>query len=349
MEFMYNWDSSINVIDYLKLVYNNTSNWMNENGYSQEYAEELTNDIEDFLYYFKIKGYNVNSILDKIKDIETIEFYDSLYINTDIDTIPPVLNRGIKILLSTSISGDKRLSAKERRRLYLYQGLCHSIFSFKSNKTIAFSKFYNRYLNSNVSLTEAIVSNGWLLIEDTLSQELAEKITYRMVDKIRPCYRPGLDCEDYPISDCKITSNLEMYRMFQELLVHFGLTINKIGYTYNYSDKSILNDLIKYSISNDFSSVVIYEYATKNQSLELYQILYLMGILINEKYRTYHMNFISSELDIQDIDKIYDNIISISDSLIDFDSEDEDLSNVIVLYDEKAKRKIKSLIEKHEI
>ena len=90
-------------------------------------------------------------------------------------------------------------------------------------------------------------------------------------------------------------------------MVHFGLTINKIGYTYNYSDKSILNDLIKYSISNDFSSVVIYEYATKNQSLELYQILYLMGILINEKYRTYHMNFINNELDIQDIDKVYDN------------------------------------------
>ena len=238
---MYNWDNNYKVIIYLEKVYINSINYLLENGYNVEYAEEFIRDIEDFLYYFKIKKYNVNVIIDKINDIDNIEFYDSLYINDNQnheETILPVLNRGTKILLSTYISGDNKLSSKERRRQYIYQGLSHSVLSLKSKKTLLFSKKYNRYLDG-VYITENIVNNGWLLIEDTLSQELAEKITYCTLNKIRPGYKPGLQNEIYPISEHKISSNLEMYRMFQELIIKFGLTLNIVGNTLNYSDKSI--------------------------------------------------------------------------------------------------------------
>ena len=354
MEFTYNWDSYPRVIDYLNKIYINNINYLLNNGYDLEYAKEFIKDIEDYLYYFKIKKYNVNIIIDKINDIDNIEFYDSLYVNNNTnheETILPVLNRGTRILLSTYISGDNRLSAKERRKLYIYQGLSHSVISLKNKKTLLFSKKYNRYLDG-VYITENIVNNGWLLLEDTLSQELAEKITYCTLNKIRPGYKPGLENEEYPISDYKISSNLEMYRMFQELIIKFGLTINKIGNIVNYSDKSIMNDMLKYSINNDFSSIVIDQYNQDNLSLELYQLLYLMGLLINEKYRIYHMNFINNKLTTQEIDEIYDRIVKLTKTLISFNDNQntkEDTSNIIILYDNKVKEKIKKLIKNNEV
>ena len=194
-----------------------------------------------------------------------------------------------------------------------------------------------------------IVNNGWVLLEDTLAQELAEKITYHMTNRIRPGYRPGLENEEYPISGHKISSNLEMYRMFQEISIRFGLTIGNI---FNYLDKSILSNMLKYSINYDFSSIVINEYIKRDLLLELYQILYLMGLLINEKYRTYHMNFISNKLDNEEVDSIYDRIIELTNALINMDNRNMEntLSNdIIVLYDPKVKEKIKKLVNNHEI
>ena len=117
----------------------------------------------------------------------------------------------------------------------------------KSKKTLEFSKIYSKYLRYNISKTETIVNNGWLLIEDVLSQELAEKITYYALNKVRPQCRPGLENEEFPISGSKISSNLEMYRVFQSLLVNFGLTLGKISTIYDYSEKAIINDLLKYA------------------------------------------------------------------------------------------------------
>ena len=355
MNLIYNWDTFPCVRVFLKTIYINTFNYLQDNGYSIEYANEFVNDIEDYLYYFKLCEYNINSIINRIKEIEVIEFYDSLFVGkNDVDNdIPYVINRGSKILLSTDIKGDNRLSSSERRRLYLYQGLLHSILSFKSHKSLSFSRIYSRYLKDNKILTESIVNNGWLLLEDTLSQEIAEKVTYFAIDKIRPSYRVGLENEKYLISDEKIYSNLENYRFSQKLLIRFGFVLDKIGNIYCYSKKNIINDLIKCAINNEFSSVVINEYDRKQLSFELYQLLYLMGLLLNEKYREYNMHFIHNIiLNKDDINKIYDNIITLTDRLINMDDkyfDNVELSNVIVLYDEKISNKIRKLIKEYEI
>ena len=352
MELMYNWDKYPEVIPYLKKINHNTRDYLKENDYSLKYANEFTEDIEDFLYYFNIKNYDVNILLDKIKDIDIIEFYDSLYIsNSSIDVnIPPVLNREVKILLSTYISSNSRLTAKERRRLYLYFGLSKSIISLKSNKTLMFSKFYDRYLTSNTA--SVIVNNGWLFFEDTLSQEIAEKITYQTLGKVRPGYRPGLDDEKYPIEGNKVSSNLEMYRMFQELVVDACLTIKKINNSYQYTGESILDDTIKYSLYNSFSDTVIAEYIYRDNSLELYQLLYLMGLLINEKYKEYNMQFVRNDLTKEEVNKIYDSIKYLTNTLINIGSKDTQIienNNVIILYDNVTLGKIRKLIQNNEI
>ncbi len=353
MKLNYDWGIYASVIDFLDRIYNNTVSSLIENGYDIKYANEFINDIEDYLYYFKIHNYNINNIIHKLEDIESIEFYDSLVINNVNDNIkfPPVLNKTIRILLNASIQGDKRLSSRERRRLYLYQGLSHSLISMKSKKTLEFSKIYSKYLRYNISKTETIVNNGWLLIEDVLSQELAEKITYYALNKVRPQCRPGLENEEFPISGSKISSNLEMYRVFQSLLVNFGLTLGKISTIYDYSEKAIINDLLKYAINNNLSYLVIAEYNKKDNLVSLYQTLYLMGLLVNEMYRTYNINFIyDSFLTEEEVNEIFENILELTNSLISFDNEeypDADITNIYL--DREHKEKILKLVTYHEI
>lgn len=353
MKLNYDWGNYTSVVDFLDNLYNNTLLFLIDNGYDTKYANEFINDIEDYLYYFKIHNYNINNIIHKLEDIQVIEFYDSLIINNHNDNIkfPPVINKTIKILLNTNIQSDKRLSSRERRRLYLYQGLSHSLISMKSQKTLEFSKIYSKYLMYNTNTIETIVNNGWLLIEDVLSQELAEKITYFALDKIRPQYRPGLENEEFPISGSKISSNLEMYRMFQSLLINFGLTLGKISNIYDYSEKTITNDLLKYAVNNDLSYLIIAEYNEKNNLVPLYQILYFMGLLVNEMYRTYSINFIhGNNLTGEEVNLIYDNIIELTNSLISFENQEYPDANITNIYlDREHKEKILKLVTYHEI
>lgn len=354
MDLNYDWDKYPLVIEFLNNVYINSLEALKNSGYDIKYAGEFINDIEDYLYYFKIRDYNMNNIICRLQDIEVIEFYDSLVVgktNTDNLKFPPAINQYTRILLNSGIEGDKRLSSRERRRLYLYQGLSHSLISMRNLKTVEFSKLFSMYLTSSRANVEATVNNGWLLIEDTLAQEIAEKITYYALDKIRPQYRVGLEGEIFPISGSKVSSNLEMYRVFQPLVINFGLTISKIANCYDYSETMITKDLIKYAVNDSLSNLTIAEFNEKRNHLELYRLLYLMGLMVNEMYHNYHMNFISDLiLTEDDYNLIFENILEITNRLISFGKEDyEDAEISGVIYDLETREKVLKLVRYHEI
>ena len=63
----------------------------------------------------------------------------------------------------------------------------------------------------------------------------------------------------------------------------FGMTLNKIGNKENHSNGIIMYSLLKKAFNNDFSKEVISEYISRNSEFELYQILYIMGLIINEQ------------------------------------------------------------------
>lgn len=350
----YDWSTNPLVIDFLRKIYGNTLKSMIENGYDTQYATEIINDIEDYLYYFKIHNYNLNNIIYKLQDIESIEFYDSLVLgkkNNDGLEFPPVINQYTRILINSDIKGDKRLTSRERRRLYLYQGLSHSLISMQTTKTIEFSKIFSNYLKTSKSNVEMIINKGWLLIEDTLSQEIAEKVTYYSLDKIRPKYRIGLEDEIFPISGSKVSSNLEMYRVFQPLIVSFGLTLSKVASYDDYNEKTIIEDLTKYAVQGCLSNLVIAEYNVKRNHIELYRLLYLMGLMVNEMNRKYKMHFIHDlTLEEKDYDEIFENILEITNRLISFEKEDyKDTDISGVKYDEETRQNVLKLVRYHEI
>lgn len=319
MTFKYDWDSYPKVKEFLIKIYNNTLNSLKLYNYNEYYAKEFLSDIEDYIYYFRISNYDIDRIINKLDNIDRIIF---LNLGNKLGSLP-VITIGNRILLNTNIDKDKRLTSKERRRLYLYRSLSHSLLSFRNEKTKEFSKIFNEYLPTNAKETELLVDNGWLLLEDTLSQEIAEKITYKMINKDRPGLRPGLENETFPIDGNIVSSNLEMNRMFQPILILFGMTIDNIGNMYNITPEVISNDFIKIAISKEFSDLVISEYISKDNIIELYQLLYLMGLLINEQYSIYDINFISKlNLTNEEIKEIYSSIYKLCTGLTSFENKE---------------------------
>lgn len=327
MNFKYNWKNNA-VIFFLNKIYYNTYRWLVENDYDVSHAEELLISLEDFIYYMESHGYSANLIISKLSDIEHIEFFESLYITnnnseSNLDELPNVINTGTRILLNSNLASDARLSSKERRRLYLYKGLAKSIFSLQSEKTFAFNKIYSEILDNESSRTATIVNNGWLLLEDILSQELAEKVTYATLERIRPGYRIGLENEKIGLSGALVSSNLECERAFQAVLVDFGLTISKIGTCLEYNKGIVISSLLNYGIKEKLSDIIIIEYIENGNILELYELLYLMGLLQNEKLKQYHISFIPNlELDEKEINKVYQNIFELTKRMINFDNKE---------------------------
>ena len=353
MTFKYNWEKHPKAEDLLTKIYNNTLASLGE-----KYAEEFVIDIDDFLYYMlTFYSNSFEKIIDCLYSVELIGFQKDFYIIKDETIIlnpnmtPPVVNIENKILLNPFLKGDSRLTEEERRRLYLYHGLVHNILSFKNEKTKEFSKIYSDVLGNNKYEVETIVDNGWLLLEEVIAQELAEKATYTIIGKTRPGKRYGIESRDlFPIDDNNVFSNLEFYRMFQDILINFGTTISKIGNTGEYSVPLIIIDILKKAINTNFSESVISEYINKGNETELYILLYLMGILINEKYATYGLRPIKElKINSTEVQKIYSRIYYITNGLFNLDEEeyqDEDIPHRKT--NELLRRRILKVVEEHK-
>ena len=111
--------------------------------------------------------------------------------------------------------------------------------------------------------------------------------------------------------------------MFQDILINFGTTISKVCNNGEYNEKVIIINVLKKAINTNFSEDIISEYIKKGKETELYVLLYLMGLLINEKYATYGLRLNPSiKVCSSQVKKIYDSIYKITDSLFDLGDEE---------------------------
>ena len=78
----------------------------------------------------------------------------------------------------------------------LYNFEAKANVNLKNEKTLEFSKMYNLGYTKEGHEIELIVNNGWLLLEESLSQMLAERITYFILKKQKPGISPGPDKDD---------------------------------------------------------------------------------------------------------------------------------------------------------
>ena len=317
MKLLYDWHDNPNIDIFLMNIYFNSENVMKNNS---KYANELINDIEEYLMYLINNHYNIDIIMQKLNKLLYISTFDNKpIIDNGITYLyqEPVITRDKYILLNNGIKGDNKLTTKERRKLYLYKGLSQFIFNYDNDMTEEFSNVYGN------DSDKKIANNGWKLITDTLAQELAEKITYDTIKKERPNKRVGIEENDYlNINGSLVVSRLECERPFEELIVFFGTTLSNVGNIFDYSHNKIMDDLIKKALNSDLSNQIISEYIYKGNGKELYNLLYLMGLLVNEKYASYGKRIIKNiSINQAEANNIYNTIIEECNKLFTLDED----------------------------
>lgn len=286
MVLKYDWSNYIDITTFYIKVYYNTLTYTDlYKKKNSSYPQEMLTDIEEYLYYFLKNGYNIYKIVNKIDRFIHLALFESKNI------FELVKKEGNVIYTNELIEGNDSLSAKERRRLYLYKELNKSIFDFKNFKTLEFSNLYSD-LFPNKDNVAILVNDGWNLLQEVLSQELAERITYESLSKDRPKKTIGPDKNINIFPYDIINSKLDFYRPFSNVAILFGESISGVGTISNHSEEDIMNDLINKCIKENLSEQVISEYIYNDSELELYLILYLMGYL----YETYN-KIINNNLD----------------------------------------------------
>lgn len=319
MTLKYNWKKYQEVETFINKIYENTMNNLSKE--DKKYAVEFINDLELFFYCILFFNFDLSKVLASLKDLECISFQKLNSQSNSLTNINPkeVIEQDNQILINPYLTKTENLSAKERRRLYLYKGLIKRIINFKSDKIEKFSHIYDASLEiySNKDEINKLVQSGWLLLEEAMAQEIAEKFLYFTLGKKRPSYTyGGTPKENKIITSNNIFSNLDSYRILEPLIILFGWTLNNIGLLEAHSYNVMIHNLIIKSMNGYFVDEVITEYINKNQEFELFQLLMIMGKLINSEYQLYNSGFLDEHLTKEENDKLFNTFCRITKSLI---------------------------------
>lgn len=296
--FKYDWKKYPEIQDYLlRLMASSMVNALaNKNNELYRRLPELINDVEEFFESgIKAKIFdekNIYSILDRLKDankgFRVIEFLPPEY--SGVYGIS--LNERIYINSnSTRHKNSPSLTSDEIRRLYIFHEMGHKVLNISKQEEVI-----NDYINTfekilsikGMSMSQKgkdkgkeLVKEGFLMIEESLTQELAEYLTYFSANKKRPHYRKDRDL------GCDIVTNHDYYGIFQMPTVSLGETIMKDSN--NKTAEEILLNTIKLSINSNFILELVSQYSHGNGQLyyDLYSILTYMGAVKINKYASF--------------------------------------------------------------
>lgn len=290
-KFNYNWNALPEIEDYLiRLMYNSFTNTNNV----RIQLPELIHDVETFfasgLFTGIFNSSNLSKILQELKDKDNgfriIEFLPK--------ELSGIFGNSIenKIQINQNMTrhpNSPSLTPQEIRRLYMFHEMGHKILNILSNdKTINdFIDTIDVILQSkgltNVDLNyKYFVKEGFWMIEECLTQELAEYLIYYSSNKKRPNFENRVDL------GCQISTNHDYYGIFQTPTINLGKTIRGCSKA-NSTNEEVLLNMIKKALNSNFDLELISEY---NQgSAELYYDLFLtlrtMGFIKYQKYASF--------------------------------------------------------------
>lgn len=297
-KFKYNWGFYPEIEDYIKRVmYTSFARSKEIRGQ----LPTLIHNIEDFFAFSIRDGFisktNIKRVLDRLKDKEN-----------GFRAITPLEKKGwygksindeIQLNLNmTTHENSPRLSKEDITRLYLYHEIGHKILNIYSNKDVI-----EKYLATvegilqdmgvekpDVVMPEQIPS-GFLMIEECLTQELAEKLTYESIGKKRPDYKERheiFSIQQDGVETGIVSTNHDFYGLFQEPTIAFGKTLRGCSHR-TATNEEILSSMIHKALYTNFDEEVIREYysgdGTKFQ--DLYRLLRTMGIILDQKYASF--------------------------------------------------------------
>lgn len=268
---------------YIKNLYDNSIDYYNKvygdvhptgtKDLDLEKIKEFIGNTEDYLYYI-YRVYN-NNFLD---------VFTALNQKLENISVLPVEYRGLfgcnvakqnLVLVSPVISGSRNLSEKERTRLYVGHELGHIVNSY-----------WLDYAVDRLNIDEeSYVSKGISLLDESITQNVAEDFAYCFAAKERPrmTLKRNLPKNGhYIFNGDYYSSNYDFYGELQEIAIMFGRTLRGIGKIDD--DGDVLEELSRRSFSHDFFKDIFTEYIHDGKVDELIELLEKMGIIKEASY-----------------------------------------------------------------
>lgn len=301
--FKYNWRINFPEIeDYLsRLLYSSYSRNKDQNRDLIKKLPELIHYMEDFFAQSIKDGLitkvNISNILGRLKNDQS-----------GLRAIMPLPEKGlfgksirdtIEINLNMERHGNSPfLSEDDLIRLYLYHEVGHKILNIHSNE-VAIDNYLDtvdailqeKGIVEPDTFMKEVIPDGLLMIEECLTQELAERLTYEILGKKRPTIKPRNEIANIQggvPEICQVPTNHDFYGIFQQPTIEFGKTLrgchNRIS-----TNEDVLLNMISKALYTNFDEDLFREYYKGDGSLyqDLFRTLRAMGLLLDQKYASF--------------------------------------------------------------
>lgn len=257
--------------DFLNRLYQNSYNYT-----SQHHPTELNKvygfieDVEEYLF----QCFQTNIISDDnysyiIEKLSTIKFI----------TVLPMAERGIYgkyedncIFVNPSLAGSQYLNSRGRQRLYTFHELGHALID-ESHKSMTAEEHY-----------------GWALMNEGITQEVAEKLTYRSCNLKRPTkeFKTLGNVFDIDTPDqYQFYTNFDYYGYIQPIIQSIS---NTLFWNFNppmsHNEKNTIYYLCRLAFRPGFTDKMYHQAAQTNLGEARFSdILKHMGVLLDSNYK----------------------------------------------------------------
>ncbi|MBO5143211.1 MAG: hypothetical protein J6C46_09565 [Clostridia bacterium] len=171
-----------------------------------------------------------------------------------------------------------------RRKQYAFHELAHVIMDGEQN--FVTNNVYNEMAGNISNKDLNYISNGYLVIEEAIAQEISEMFVYSSENRPRPVMTPSMD---NAIPNISFYTNHDFYGLYQPLAVAFAKTLRGIGNKKEVSNsQSIYLELLaKRAFNGNFSKDIIDEYMMDNHYVDLIRSFRDMGTVFMVKQATF--------------------------------------------------------------
>lgn len=244
--------------------------------------KEAVRYVEDYLYYF-YKFYNNDFkrifllLIDKLNYVAVL----------------PVNERGIYgkfedngIYFNPVLSGNVFLNSDERTRLYIFHELGHIVNNQWMMDVL-------KHLNSRrLDVNKQYVYDGFSLLDEAITQNLAEEMAYYYAGKKRPGKANVRNITKYGslFGGKTYQTNYDFYGELQGPASIFAKTLRGIVSNVGNNDDKSLMELCKRALNDNFFSNIYNEYEKDGQLYNFYQLFQYFGIIKNASYATFGMS-----------------------------------------------------------
>lgn len=241
----------------------------------KEKIKESLEYIDDYLYYYyQFQNEDFHSIF--LNLVNSLQF---------VTVFPPKM-RGLygqyvnsekTLYINPELHASSKLTSDERTRLYI----CHELGHIQNSKWMQkLVPILNNVKCSNED--RQLMYDGFSLLDEAITQDRAENITYYFSSKVRPLMNR---CSTQLFNGKSFETNFDYYGEFQVPTISFAKTLRGIGKLSN--DRLVMEEFDKRSLSDDFSSRIFDEYNRDGQIENLYDMLIKLGIIKNASYAAF--------------------------------------------------------------